>query len=58
MKVTVIRESRSVDVARNHTTGSNGDGERRALDAPIGEVPIADASLDDISIGDSPIQAA
>ncbi len=62
VKVTVIRESRSVDVARNHTTGSNGDGERRALDAPISpapidKAPIVDASLD-ISIGDSPIQAA
>ena len=53
VKVTVIRESRSVDVARNHTTGSNGDGERRALDAPIEVAP-----LEPPSIEDSPIQAA
>jgi len=63
VKVTVIRESRSVDVARNHTNVQNGDTEPRALDAPIGGVPIDevlldDVSLEDIPIGDSPIQAA
>jgi ribonuclease Y len=50
VKVTVIRESRSVDVARNHV---NGDGERRALDVAIEVAP-----LDPPSIEDSPIQAA
>jgi ribonuclease Y len=50
VKVTVIRESRSVDVARNHT---NGDGERRLHDAPI-EAP----AVDPTPIEDSPIQAA
>ncbi|HEX7583032.1 MAG TPA: ribonuclease Y [Gaiellaceae bacterium] len=70
VKVTVIRESRSVDVARNHTIGSNGDGERRALDAPIETAPapldpasLESASLDPASIDarpieDSPSQAA
>ncbi|MGZ4334631.1 MAG: hypothetical protein ACXVRJ_10220, partial [Gaiellaceae bacterium] len=62
VKVTVIRESRSVDIARNHTNVQNGDTESRALDAPIGgpiaEVPLSDVSLGDIPIGDSPIQAA
>jgi ribonuclease Y len=45
VKVTVIRESRSVDVARNHTIGGNGDA--RPPDVPL-EAPL----------GDSPIQAA
>jgi ribonuclease Y len=63
VKVTVIRESRSVDIARNHTNVQDGDTEPRALDAPIGgvsidEAPLADVSLGDIPIGDSPIQAA
>jgi len=63
VKVTVIRESRSVDVARNHTNVQNGDTEPRALDAPIGGVPIDEVLLDDVSlgdipIGDAPIQAA
>ena len=63
VKVTVIRESRSVDIARNHTNVQNGDTEPRALDAPIGGVPIDEVPLDDVSlgeipIGDSPIQAA
>jgi ribonucrease Y len=49
VKVTVIRESRSVDIARNHTAGSNGDGERRPLEATALEPP---------SIEDTPIQAA
>ena len=45
VKVTVIRESRSVDIARNHTTqAQNGDAERRppdcALDAPVEDSPI------------------
>jgi ribonuclease Y len=53
VKVTVIRESRSVDIARNHAPGSNGDGGGRALDAPL-EVPQLDAS----AVEDSPIQAA
>jgi ribonuclease Y len=53
VKVTVIRESRSVDVARNHTAGANGDGERRLHDAPI-EAP----AIDPTPIEDSPIQAA
>jgi ribonuclease Y len=52
VKVTVIRESRSVDVARNHTSGGNGNGDRRALDAPIA------TPLDAPPIEDSPIQAA
>jgi ribonucrease Y len=48
VKVTVIRESRSVDVARNHTMpAQNGDGEPRPADIPL-EAPL----------GDSPIQAA
>jgi ribonucrease Y len=58
VKVTVIRESRSVDIARNHTNVQNGDTEPRALDAPIGGVPIDEVALGDIPIGDSPIQAA
>jgi ribonucrease Y len=45
VKVTVIRESRSVDIARNHTIGGNGDA--RPADVPL-EAPL----------GDSPIQAA
>jgi ribonuclease Y len=45
VKVTVIRESRSVDIARNHTIGGNGD--TRPADVPL-EAPL----------GDSPIQAA
>jgi ribonuclease Y len=53
VKVTVIRESRSVDVARNHTAGMNGDGERRLHDAPL-EAP----AVDPTPIEDSPIQAA
>jgi hypothetical protein len=51
--VTVIRESRSVDIARNHTPGANGDASGRALDTPI-EAPQIDAS----AVEDSPIQAA
>jgi ribonuclease Y len=73
VKVTVIRESRSVDIARNHANVQNGDIESRGLDAPLGGVaidrvprdglpievaPIDDVSLGDISLGDSPIQAA
>ena len=67
VKVTVIRESRSVDVARNHTTGSNGDGERRALEPPIETAPVPleldpasldPAPLDARPIEDSPSQAA
>jgi len=64
VKVTVIRESRSVDVARNHTTGGNGEGERRALDTPVEATPLLDARaidpppLDPAPIEDSPIQAA
>ncbi len=62
VKVTVIRESRSVDIARNHTTGGNGDGERRAVDSPI-EAPALDARpidapIDATPVEDSPIQAA
>jgi len=60
VKVTVIRESRSVDVARNHTNAQNGDTEPRALDAPIGGVPIDgvpidDVPLDDVALEDIPI---
>ena len=67
VKVTVIRESRSIDVARNHTTGSNGDGERRALEPPIETAPVPleldpgsleSAPLDARPIEDSPSQAA
>jgi ribonuclease Y len=59
VKVTVIRESRSVDIARNHTTGSNGDGDRRALDAAIEAAPPMEAAPAlDPPIEDSPIQAA
>ncbi len=47
VKVTVIRESRSVDIARNHPQGQNGDAERRPTEPPI-----------DTPIEDSPIQAA
>jgi ribonuclease Y len=48
VKVTVIRESRSVDIARNHTTpAQNGDAAPRPADVPL-EAPL----------GDSPIQAA
>jgi ribonuclease Y len=48
VKVTVIRESRSVDVARNHTMpAQNGHAEPRPADVPL-EAPL----------GDSPIQAA
>jgi ribonuclease Y len=59
VKVTVIRESRSVDVARNHTTGSNGDGERRALDAPIETAPASldPASLESASLDPAPLDA-
>jgi ribonuclease Y len=53
VKVTVIRESRSVDIARNHTTGSNGNGERPVLDAPIEAAPPLDPPVED-----SPIPAA
>ena len=35
VKVTVIRESRSVDVARNHTAVQNGEGNGHALDRPV-----------------------
>ena len=35
VKVTVIRESRSVDVARNHTAVQNGEGNGHAPDAGI-----------------------
>ena len=55
VKVTVIRESRSVDVARNHTPGTNGDAERRPLEAAGEIVPPA---LGPSPIEDSPIQAA
>ena len=67
VKVTVIRESRSGAVARNHTTGSNGDGERRALEPPIETAPVPleldpasldPAPLDARPIEDSPSQAA
>jgi ribonucrease Y len=34
VKVTVIRESRSVDVARNHTAVQNGEGNGHALERP------------------------
>ena len=44
VKVTVIRESRSVDVARNHTAVTNGEGNGRTLDSAAPQ--------------DSPIQAA
>jgi ribonuclease Y len=53
VKVTVIRESRSVDIARNHTMSAqngpaqNGHAEPRPADVPL-EAPL----------GDSPIQAA
>jgi hypothetical protein len=40
--VTVIRESRAVDVARNHAAVENGNGER----------------ADEATPADSPIQAA
>jgi hypothetical protein len=37
----VIRESRSVDVARNHTAVQNGDSNGHALDsAPPEDTPI------------------
>ena len=55
VKVTVIRESRSVDVARNHTPGTNGDAERRPLEAAGEIVPPA---LGPSPIEDSPFQAA
>src|SRR5665213_1085637 len=58
VKVTVIRESRSVDVARNHTTGSNGDGERRPLDAAIEVGSLDPPTTEALPIEDSPIQAA
>jgi ribonuclease Y len=45
VKVTVIRESRSVDVARNHTAVQNGEGNGHALDRSA-------------EPQDSPIQAA
>jgi ribonuclease Y len=48
VKVTVIRESRSVDVARNHTAVQNGDGNGHTLDAPV----------DTAEPQDTPIQAA
>jgi len=57
VKVTVIRESRSVDVARNHV-GSNGDAERRAAGAPIETAPLSTAPIDETPLGDSPSQAA
>jgi ribonuclease Y len=48
VKVTVIRESRSVDIARNHTMpAQNGDAAPHPVDVPL-EAPL----------GDSPIQAA
>jgi ribonuclease Y len=40
VKVTVIRESRSVDIARNHVAVQNGESDTRALDAPVGDSPI------------------
>jgi hypothetical protein len=46
VKVTVIRESRAVDVARNHAAVENGNGTPRELE------PAEPASAD------SPIQAA
>jgi ribonuclease Y len=53
VKVTVIRESRSVDVARNRTTVQNGDSEELPAGTPLDETPIID-----VPIEDSPIQAA
>jgi len=47
VKVTVIRESRSVDVARNHTAVQNGEGNGHAL-----------GPLDSSEPQDSPIPAA
>jgi ribonuclease Y len=47
VKVTVIRESRSVDVARNHTAVQNGEGNGHTL-----------GPLDSVEPQDSPIQAA
>jgi hypothetical protein len=46
VKVTVIRESRSVDVARNHTIPAQ-NGDARPTDVPL-----------ETQLGDSPIQAA
>ena len=44
VKVTVIRESRSVDIARNHPQAQNGDAQRHppepSIDAPIEDSPI------------------
>jgi hypothetical protein len=45
VKVTVIRESRAVDIARNHAPGTNGD--TRPPDLREG-----------LPVEDSPIQAA
>jgi ribonuclease Y len=53
VKVTVIRESRAVDVARNHAPGANGDGEPRPVAAPLVDTPVGE-----LPIEDSPIQAA
>lgn len=53
VKVTVIRESRSVDIARNRTTASNGDSDALPSSMPLDETPIGD-----VPIEDSPIQAA
>ena len=47
VKVTVIRESRSVDIARNHTIPAQNGVEPRPSDVPL-EAPL----------GDAPIQAA
>jgi hypothetical protein len=40
VKVTVIRESRSVDVARNHASVQNGDTEPRVADVVLPDTPI------------------
>jgi ribonuclease Y len=59
VKVTVIRESRAVDVARNHVNGQNGHGIGDALiEAPLTEAPLAEAPLTEPGAEDTPIQAA
>jgi ribonuclease Y len=54
VKVTVIRESRAVDVARNHVNGQNGHGIGDALIEPA----LTEAPLTEPGAEDTPIQAA
>jgi ribonuclease Y len=54
VKVTVIRESRAVDIAKNHVNAQNG----HAIGDPLIESPLIDPPLTEPGAEDTPIQAA